>query len=81
MSDLSRIERAALLKCRTAERFDFSKPRARWTETQATEEQAAVRVVVDLDTWERPVARGLVVHVGGRLRLTEAGHTALKGEP
>ena len=75
-------ERAALLRCRYAGRYDdLMAGRAGYPEDEALDEQAAASVVVPRSVYSRLIARGLVAYRGGGgLRLTQAGRDALAAE-
>ena len=76
---LSTVERAALLRCRYAERYDNLQSPVRGTREEYAEEQAASFVKVHLLVFGRLVRRGLLAEVGPRYRLTDRGRAALQG--
>lgn len=75
---LTEMERAALLRARTAGRYDFSVAVEKRTATQEewAAEQHANNVHVDKDVYFKLRDRGLLV--GPPFRLTESGREALK---
>ncbi len=78
------MERAALLRCRYAGRYDnlLDKDRQRPTLEESLEEQKADRVRVPSDVYPRLVTRGLLAwRVGGGARLTDAGRLSLSNSP
>jgi hypothetical protein len=80
MAALSAAERAALLRCRSAGRFDRlgedydAKP----TPEERAEEEAATLVRLPRNVWARLVADRLVVYGDCRYRITDAGRAALR---
>lgn len=76
---LTKSERAALLKCRYAGRYDtlLDPKRKRATREEAAEEQAASFVTVSVKTFARLTERGLITPAP-RSRLTDAGRAALE---
>lgn len=76
------IERAALLKIRTAMRFRFDEHKpASATRSEALEEQSAASVATPRHVFDALVARGLAERCyGAALRLTDAGTAMLASE-
>lgn len=79
---LSKVERAALLRCRYAGRYDdLRNPnRDRGTTEEHLEEQAASRGSVPHTMFRDLAKRGLLTD-GARHRLTDAGRNALRTQP
>lgn len=77
---LSERERAALLKCRHAGRYDSlgsKKTRTRATEAEAAEEQWAWRQDIPPETFARLASRGFIARERGVFRLSPAGARVL----
>jgi hypothetical protein len=81
MGDLTRFERAALLRCRATSRHDVNgsdygvKP----TPEERAEEEAATLVRLPKTVWASLVIDRLVTYGDARYRLTDAGRAALSG--
>jgi hypothetical protein len=75
---ITKTDRAALLKCRYAGRYDDLTARSAFATPpeEAAEEQAASSVRVEHKTWHKLRTLGLVEFRGG-MRLTDAGRAAL----